>query len=346
MNFNFVFTLHLTDGSGAAIHCPDTVNDCPAGPVNIGFKLYDVAEGGTPLWTEDHPTVPVSQGIFHVVLGFYESVAVGLLDKPVIYLGLDVNNKGELTPRQRIVSAAYALRSHQAEVANAADDSAKLGGVEAAKYVTEDTIYDWCLSPTAIGEMLETGKYLNEGNAEDFLTDKGYLTVEIDPSFTSSPAAGITDDNKADWTSAYGWGDHGTEGYLKVELDPSFTASSAAGITDDNKADWTTAYGWGDHGTEGYLKVEEDPQFVSSPAAGITNDDKANWNAAYGWGDHGNGGYLTQESDPKVGSQAADKWCRSDGTKIQCDKFAPVDVEADPQFTGSPAGGITPAQMF
>ena len=54
----------------------------------------------------------------------------------------------------------------------------------------------------------------------EFLTANGYLTTETDPGFSASPAAGITDADRANWNTAHQWGDHGTEAYLKVEEDP------------------------------------------------------------------------------------------------------------------------------
>jgi len=44
----------LTDASGTVV---------PDGNYNLTFKLYDVATGGTPLWTEVQ-SVAVSKGIF------------------------------------------------------------------------------------------------------------------------------------------------------------------------------------------------------------------------------------------------------------------------------------------
>ena len=48
-----------------------------------------------------------------------------------------------------------------------------------------------------------------------------YLTsyTETDPVFTASPAGSITNTNKTNWNTAYGWGDHGAAGYLTSEAD-------------------------------------------------------------------------------------------------------------------------------
>lgn len=68
-------------------------------------------------------------------------------------------------------------------------------------------------------------------NAKGLVTaasNVGYLTsfTESDPVFGASPANGITSTNIANWTTAYGWGDHSQAGYLTgfTESDPVFTA--------------------------------------------------------------------------------------------------------------------------
>lgn len=39
--------------------------------------------------------------------------------------------------------------------------------------------------------------------------------TETDPVYATSPAAGISDDDKTHWNEAYGWGNHTTQSYLK-----------------------------------------------------------------------------------------------------------------------------------
>jgi hypothetical protein len=67
----------------------------------------------------------------------------------------------------------------------------------------------------------------------------------------------------------------------------------------NDRNNWNTAYGWGDHGTAGYLTsfTETDPVFTSHAAYDITSTQISNWDTAYGWGDHGSAGYLTSYND-------------------------------------------------
>ena len=127
--------------------------------------------------------------------------------------------------------------------------------------------------------------------------------TETDPIFSASAAKAITTTNIANWTTAFGWGNHATAGYLKsfTETDPVFGASAAKGITTTNITNWTTAFGWGNHATAGYLKsfTETDPIFSASAAKGITTTNITNWTTAFGWGNHATAGYI-KNSSPTV----------------------------------------------
>ena len=109
-----------------------------------------------------------------------------------------------------------------------------------------------------------------------------YVSVESDPIFTASVAAGISSTDVTNWNTAYSWGDHAQAGYL--------TAASLGA----NVANWDAAYGWGDHSQAGYLTSETDPVFAASDAAAVTAAKISNWDNAYSWGDHSLSGYATQ----------------------------------------------------
>lgn len=76
--------------------------------VAMTFRLYPVPVGGALSWTESHPSVIVTDGLFNVLLG---SVST-LPDQFAVdrWLGITVGNNTEMTPRQRISSVAHAYR--------------------------------------------------------------------------------------------------------------------------------------------------------------------------------------------------------------------------------------------
>ena len=51
-----------------------------------------------------------------------------------------------------------------------------------------------------------------------------------------------------------------------AESDPVFSASVASAISAANTSQWSTAFGWGDHGEEGYLTSETDPVYSADKA--------------------------------------------------------------------------------
>ncbi len=77
------------------------------GTYAMTFKLYNVSEAGTALWSEVHPSVTVSGGLYSAVLG-----SVTSLDLPFnedYYLGITIANTPEMGPRQQITTAPYTL---------------------------------------------------------------------------------------------------------------------------------------------------------------------------------------------------------------------------------------------
>jgi len=101
---------YLTDASGA-------VNGSP----NITFRIYDVNSGGTALWAENHPSVNVSEGRFHVLLGNY--TALDLPFDKQYYLGIQVETNSEFLPRIELSSVAYSYNSKNADNAKAIADN-------------------------------------------------------------------------------------------------------------------------------------------------------------------------------------------------------------------------------
>ncbi|MDP6777683.1 MAG: hypothetical protein QGI83_13060 [Candidatus Latescibacteria bacterium] len=84
------------------------------GTVRIDFAIYGASEGGSALWTETH-SVEAIDGRFNVLLGGVTAFPEGLFSGDDLYLSLTVEDDGELSPRQRIVSSAFAIRAAQAD---------------------------------------------------------------------------------------------------------------------------------------------------------------------------------------------------------------------------------------
>jgi len=122
----------LTDKNGTA---------ATDGNYNLEFKIYDVASGGSALWSEkwDSTTSQVSvvKGIFNVMLGFNNPIPISFFaDHPTTYLGIKVGTDSEMLPRQRITSVGYALT---------AGNGVPKGGIIMWSGATEEIPAGWAL---------------------------------------------------------------------------------------------------------------------------------------------------------------------------------------------------------
>jgi hypothetical protein len=97
------------------------------GNVDMTFRLYDAASGGTPLWSETQ-TVSVSNGIYSVLLG--NSIPLALVFDATYFLGVQVQAEAEMSPRVVLSSAPYALMA--GNVADGSITATKIGEACAA----------------------------------------------------------------------------------------------------------------------------------------------------------------------------------------------------------------------
>lgn len=90
----------LTDSGGAPVNSA----------VDIVFSLYNVDSGGTALWTETQTGVPVSDGLFSVLLGSVSPLPQTLFaQNDNLWLGIAIGADAEMTPREKLASAPYAM---------------------------------------------------------------------------------------------------------------------------------------------------------------------------------------------------------------------------------------------
>lgn len=95
-------------------------SDLPAnGTFNMTFRIYDHATapagtcgvpGNSCQWQEIQPGVAVQQGVFNVLLGSVNPIGPEVLAGPDRWLEVVVQSE-TMSPRQRIASAAYAIRA-------------------------------------------------------------------------------------------------------------------------------------------------------------------------------------------------------------------------------------------
>lgn len=94
----------------------DTAGDpVVEGTYAITFSIYDADVEGTVLWTETHPAVLVSDGLFNILLGSVTPLPNAVFNDVTRYLGITVGSDAELAPRTRLISSPYAFHSSRAD---------------------------------------------------------------------------------------------------------------------------------------------------------------------------------------------------------------------------------------
>jgi hypothetical protein len=172
---------YLEDGAGEAVDCPDPVQ-C-AMQYNLTFRLYPQDVGGVVLWDETHSAVSIYKGSIHVKLGQGTPITGDLLEGTT-WLGVTVNNNVEMSPRQELVSGAYALRANVAEHSESANNALKLGGIDATEFVPGPKFSGSFVDLTDVPDDLGDGDdntQLSEVEVDAMVANNGFLTLETLP---------------------------------------------------------------------------------------------------------------------------------------------------------------------
>ncbi len=89
-----------------------SLSDAGGQPINgvraITFRLYEQREGGDALWTEVHGEADVVDGVFTSVLGFRTVFDAGVMGAEALFLGVQIGDEVETTPRMRVGGALKA----------------------------------------------------------------------------------------------------------------------------------------------------------------------------------------------------------------------------------------------
>jgi hypothetical protein len=84
------------------------------GPTDLDFELFELATGGSSVWSESHGDVDVLDGVYDLILGSSTPITPALVAGGALWLEITVEGE-TLTPRQRIVAVPYALRASEAD---------------------------------------------------------------------------------------------------------------------------------------------------------------------------------------------------------------------------------------
>lgn len=102
----------LTDATGAPVSDGDYCME---------FKIYDSATDGNVLWSETQDPVPVTNGLFSLLLGSVSPIPDTVFCQPDRWLAVNICGEPEMVPRRRITSVGYAFKADKAQTADTAD---------------------------------------------------------------------------------------------------------------------------------------------------------------------------------------------------------------------------------
>ncbi len=174
----------------------DASNQPVTGTRNLTFKIFETPTGGNPLWTETHLAVPVSNGLFSVILGSTITISGDLIVtggtlETERYLAIQVGGDvSELSPRRRLTSSAYAVASSRVS-----GDIETLPGALAIKSMGGSTTGTIRMVATADS----VGNYLDVDDDGDGIAQaKGIITVKAGSGSTGKASSVFSYDTDDD----------------------------------------------------------------------------------------------------------------------------------------------------
>lgn len=108
----------------------DAAGNLLNGQYKIRLRLYSVPTGGSALHDETFTNVVVRAGAFSVVVGDGGTpIGATVFDNAQLFLGIAVNDNGEMLPRQRLHPVPWAMQATTAQSAVSAINLSQGGGV-------------------------------------------------------------------------------------------------------------------------------------------------------------------------------------------------------------------------
>jgi len=185
---------YLTDDGGVPVD----------GDREMWFLIYDQEIGGTAVWSEGPMTVPVTDGVFQVLLGQTNPITPFHLAGP---RWLEVIVGGEyMEPRERIVSGLYAIEAGNADTLDGAEaaeleESAEIDADVAAHAALASTHHTKTttfteLTDTATDAQIPDDITITHAAAADFATTAGDADTVDGQDSSAFAAADHTHDDR------------------------------------------------------------------------------------------------------------------------------------------------------
>ncbi len=158
---NLNYQGRLTDASGTAV---------PDASYSLTFRVFNVLSGGSALWTETHPAVVTSGGLFTALLGSIAPLDLASLGTGNLYLEIQVGGSTPLSPRTLLSAVPKAtsagkltgsVETGPSSLTLKRDDGE--AGVLINKSLSKASIFMFAPQPEPPKEVLEIASLLNNG---------------------------------------------------------------------------------------------------------------------------------------------------------------------------------------
>ena len=163
----------------------------PLSIYQMRFELYDAVKGGTQVGvTVTDPSVAVTQGVFTVSLDFGAAAFDGTDRFLEIAVKRNANDSFTvLTPRQKITSVPYSIKSKSSDTAT---NALNLGGLDSTNFVRYDANGDVGIGTTGTSSKLTVAGVIETTTGgikfpdATVQTTAGLTTVTTDPTLTGN----------------------------------------------------------------------------------------------------------------------------------------------------------------
>lgn len=256
------------------------------------FTIYDAASGGTTLWTETK-SVTVTNGIFQTLLGSSTTLPASIdFNTDNIYLGINFNSDGEMSPRVRFAAVPQAFNAQKVAGLTVTDTTGTLTIPNGATIAFAGAYTTTFTSTNTTSITLPTsGTLATLAGAEEFtnktIGSTGLVFSGASTDIDAASGQGLTFQGRA--ASSFDT----TSGNLSFQIAGSGTtavvqigAGGSGSTTPDYLAlDVKSDTGDPGGGTEGYIYYNTaDNKFRCYQNTGWTNciDGSSNWTAGNG----------------------------------------------------------------
>ena len=242
------------------------------GAKNFVFKIYDALSAGSLVWTSQAQSVPVTNGVFSVLLetGTPVNLSTGAF-AGARYVEITVDGVA-LSPRQEMASAPYAL------VAQALSPDAVIALSSLEKDPSSASVINTSTNAVDWTQLKNVPAGLADGT-----DDGGGVTFS-----TAAIVSGkFSDERVSITTGAFYGGFNGADQLVALDGAGKLLALDGSALLNVNSGEFSAV-----STATSSLRTDLSALAVSTgPLTGY-----ANWNTAYGWGDHGAAGYAAAAS--------------------------------------------------